>query len=163
MLQFLQHVTIGVNWCWRRSSQGRNCWWTLQLDPGNLAPSLVLGASILPAFPTPEAVPRTLPWDSKLSLRPPRLNMWLNRIKASVRTFKILAGQCGDLLIVWLPKTSLKCMQIPLLIKPTTHPPEWSASLFGLSWLSVYQEPVSDFTWEAHEVYELQLVSQPGN
>lgn len=113
MLQFLQHVTIGVNWCWRRSSQGRNCWWTLQLDPGNLTPSLVLGASILPAFPTPEGVPRTLPWDSKLSLRPPGLNMWLNRIKASVRTFKILAGQCGDLLIAWLPKTSLKCILIP--------------------------------------------------
>lgn len=53
-------------------------------------------------------------------------------------------------------------MQIPLLIKPTTHPPEWSASLFGLSWLSVYQEPVSDFTWEAHEGFIQGLASQPG-
>lgn len=61
-------------------------------------------------------------------------------------TFQILAGGCGDLLILQLPQTSL-IGYVPLLITPARDQSWWSASSSVSPW-PPRMGPVSDFTRE---------------
>ena len=65
-------------------------------------------------------------------LRPSGWYMWLNLVKASIETFKILTGRCGVLLIFWPPKVNFTS-KFPCLshLPPTSL--EGSASFFSLS------------------------------
>lgn len=67
-------------------------------------------------------------------LRPPGLNTWLNLVKASVCTFKIPAGGCRDLVLL---QTSL-IRKFPSLLHLSLTHLEWSASLFHLSFSSLF-------------------------
>lgn len=77
--------------------------------------------------PLPEAALKTEPWGRDVVSSLPELGTWVNPVKSSrihnqirlrpLRKLLRLGRQCGDLLVSWLPKTSL-C--IPLLIKLAT-------------------------------------------
>lgn len=56
-----------------------------------------------------EAALVTKPWESNMLLRQSRIFMWLNPIKDSIWTLKILVSGHEDLLILWLPKTGIMC------------------------------------------------------
>lgn len=98
-------LTLGSICCWRRPSRGHNHWLTLMLDPGYwrlLITSPVLGMCILPTVPTWEPFSsRSL--ESNVLLRPSGPCTWLDPVKVSKNTFKILTGGHGDLLVLQLP------------------------------------------------------------
>lgn len=91
--------------------------WTRQSKAPH--PSTVLGIYALPTVPTVGAIFKDI-----VVLRPSALCTWLNPVKDSIQIFKILAGRCGDLLVLQLPKASL--------LKPLPIHLEWSASFFGV-------------------------------
>lgn len=66
------------------------------------------------------------------------LNTRLNVVKASRWTFEILAGELGDHVVLWLPRTSLVC-RFPCLFKPPLSILECTTSCFCLSSPSVYR------------------------
>lgn len=80
----------------------------LQAGPGSMKDSSptpgVLG--LTPTVPMLGAVSRPQPWESNVLLRSFGWYMWLNPVKASVYTFKILVVECRDLLILQ-PPTSM--------------------------------------------------------
>ena len=51
---------------------------------------------ILLAFPDVEGVPVTYPLESNVSLSPSEPFTFLNLVKASMQTFKVMAGECGE-------------------------------------------------------------------
>ena len=63
----------------------------------------------LPTIPIAKAIWRATTWELCV-LRLFGWYMWLN----SVKTFKILVAECEDLLVLWLPKTNLKCKFLPV-------------------------------------------------
>lgn len=69
----------------------------------------------LPTAPTAGgSVFRTQPWEGSV-LRLSGHNMWLNSLKPSLQTFKVLVRGWGYLLVLKAPKTAL---QVNLFIKP---------------------------------------------
>ena len=110
--------------------------WTLAIGGSSPSP-LSLECTFCLRFPQQELFSRTQPWDSNVLLRPSGLDTWLNFVKSSMQTFKILAGACGDLLLLWLPKISLVHKFSCLLNPPLTNL-EWSVSFLGLFLPSVY-------------------------
>ena len=77
------------------------------------------------------------PWESNVLLRPSRLYMWLNPIKASMWTFKILEGRLQNSIHLLVPKTNL-IWKFPCLLNLLPTNLEWLASFFHLSLPSVY-------------------------
>lgn len=75
-------------------------------------------------------------------------HMGLNTVEASRETFKILAGKCGNLLILRSTKTSFLSKFSCVLSLPPTNV-EWLASFLGLSLPSLRTGPLSDFTQES--------------
>ena len=129
--------------CWKRSSKRR--WQPVDLGAGPgqgnwklLASSPGLGMYVLYTIPPWELFSRTRPRENSVFLRSSGLRMWLNPVKISIETFKILAGRGGDLFILWRPKTSLICKFSCFLNLPPVHL-ECSASFLGLSLPSTYE------------------------
>lgn len=89
------------------------------------------------------------------------LKIWLNPVKASIYTFKILVGRCNDLLILQLPKVSLTCKFLCLLNLPPVNL-EWSASFLLFMYISSC--PLCTGTnlkinnwWASHETEDMGL------
>ena len=115
-------------------------------------PLSILEIYVLLTIPIVGATSRMQPWESKVLLRPSGLNIWLNPVKASIYTFKILVGRCRDLFILWPPKTSFVNKFPCLLTLPLTNL-EWSAFFFFWSLLALHvwgsvsdiNQEISDF------------------
>lgn len=78
-----------------------------QAGPGQLGASFSLPCPWNVHYAPSSHSSRThsLEWD--VWLRPSWTVYWLNPIKASIQTLKILKGQCGGLFTFWLPRTTL--------------------------------------------------------
>ena len=81
------------------------------------------------------AVPRTQPWESNVSLRPSGRYKWLNPGKASISTFKILAGRSRNLLVLQLP-----LCKFPSLLNLPPINVKRSPSFFSLSLPCMYRD-----------------------
>lgn len=103
-----------------------------------------------PTIPKLAATSRTRMhwWESKVWLRPSRLYTWLNPVKASTSTLRILTVRWGNLLILQLPQTSHKPhlaaapdnpYKFPCSLNLRATSLEWSASFFCLSLPSVHE------------------------
>lgn len=77
----------------------------------------------------------TQPWNHRQLLTPLRWYSWLDPVKASIYTFKILAGRYGDLPFLWCQDKNHKVSS--LLFKPATFPSGESISFFVLFLLCV--------------------------
>lgn len=140
----------------RSLSRGHDSWLTWETDlgsPGYLP--LPYPASVLLTVPTLGAVSGTQPWGSKCVVET-ILCTWPNPVKASIETFKLLAGRCRDLLVLQLPKTSLICKCLGLW-KWSPASLEWSAPFFHLSSCSVLRAP---FSVSPGELLRLQANTQ---
>ena len=91
----------------------------------------VLGIYIPPIVSIVGAVSRIRSWESNVLLRPSGLATWLNPSKASMSKFRIVAGRCGGLFTLYLPKTSL-LSKFPSLLKLLHSNLTWSAFFFFL-------------------------------
>lgn len=93
-------------------------------------PSLCLECMF--ALPSPHEEPfRGCNLERAVRVRPYEWHTRLKTVKASIWTFKILTGRGGDLLILWLPTTSLRC-KFPCLLNLSPTNLELSASLRSL-------------------------------
>ena len=101
--------------------------WTQTIGGSSSLP--VLGMYTLPTVPTVGAVPRTRTWENKVLLRPSGQHTWLNPVKASLWTFKILAGGCGA-------KTSFIC-KFPYWLNLSPTNLEWLPLSFFKSFIEV--------------------------
>lgn len=121
----------------RRSLRGYYHWLIQELGLGNwelLTFSPVLGMYIPATVPT--AILRLQPWQNNV-LRRSGWYTWLNPIKASIWTSKILVGMGGEMLILQLPKTSCICgFSCWLKLPPTIL--LWFTSFFSCSLSFVY-------------------------
>lgn len=89
----------------------------------------VLGIYIPPIVSIVGAVSRIQSWESNVLLRTSGLTTWLNPSKASMSKFRILAGRCGGLFTLYLPKTIL-LSKFPSLLKLLHSNLTWSAFFF---------------------------------
>ena len=96
----------------------------------SFTPFPVLGMYSPPTILTAIAIFKDAAWESNELLKPSGLNMWLDPAKVSIYTFKILAGDCPDLLILQVPKISLLC-KFPCLLNPPPTNLKCSASPFA--------------------------------
>lgn len=99
-------------------------WWSLS------PPFLCLECRVHPPYSQLDPFSRMQAWESNELLRPSGLNMWLDQAKVSIYTFKILACDCPDLLILRVPKISLLC-KFPCLVNPPPTNLKCSASPFA--------------------------------
>ena len=143
-----------ISYCWRRSWRGGD--YRLKCKVEDFHPFPVLGMHIWPIVPAWGATSSGMkPWGNHVLSRPFELYTWLNPIKASTQTLKILGARCTELLIMPLPKTSI-LSSLGLLNLPPTNL-EWPASFFSLSLLIVYGGLVQNFTRETPEVVNQHL------
>lgn len=106
----LPHSDLHFHYCWRRQSRGHDHRLTCKLNLDNLLThSLAFTMYSLPTIPIAKAIWRATTWELCV-LRLFGWYMWLNPIT----TFKILEAECEDLLVLWLPKTNLKCKFLPV-------------------------------------------------
>ena len=93
---------------------------------------LPLSPSLECAFCWPYPVPEDIALRHDVTLRPSGWYMWLNPVKTSTQTFKILGDGCRDLLALLQPKMTL---YISSFTHQTCHLPIWygPASFFGVS------------------------------
>lgn len=117
--------------------RGRDCQLTWEMDPGHqrLRPLTllpVLGIYVLPTIPTSEGAFKDATLRAQCVVETTWWYVRLNLIKASKWTFKILAGRCRDLPVLWLPKISLTRKFPCLLNLSPTHLGK-PASFFSLA------------------------------
>lgn len=137
--------------CWRRSMRWHDCQLTLKLDPGNRTiggpyPSpLSLKCTFCLLFSEPELF-QGHNLGQQHVVEPICVVYMTHSVKACIQTFKILAGELGDL-FVFVAGHDEFCIEAPLLFQPATYQPG-VACLFLPSFpaLRVW---VSDFTQEA--------------
>ena len=100
-------------------------------------PSLFLEYKFYPPFSQLKLFSKVQTWETMALLRPSGLNMWLNSVKSSIQTFKILVGRFRDFLTLQLPKTSLLCT-FPCLLNLPPINLGWSSSFSDLFLPSMY-------------------------
>ena len=106
--------------CCRRPSERCDHHLTWEINHGQWelsTPSPFLEMCVLLAFSSPRSCSKDRALNRNVLLRLSGLGTWLNPVKASIYTFKILASGCRILFILQLPKISL----ISFLIKSATY------------------------------------------